>query len=77
MNDSEDRLESNLDAGALPDDSPYALDLPVAPDWFSDAPEGTPDDGWRMMLEAAASLEDPDATFRRREQHRVRTEFRF
>ncbi|MCB1128104.1 MAG: hypothetical protein KDM81_16545 [Verrucomicrobiae bacterium] len=75
MSDSEEPWGTEPEFAGLSPDSPYALDLPVAPDWFSEAPPGTPDDGWRLMLEAVASLKDPDAVFRRREQHRVIAEF--
>jgi hypothetical protein len=76
MNDSDAHSRAHPESNGLDSDSPYALDLPVAPAWFSKPPPGKPDDGWRLMLEAVASLEDPEAVFRRREQQRVSTEFR-
>ena len=55
--------------------SPYALDLPVAPRWFSIPPKGTWEDGYRLSLAALEMVKDRPEIFEQREQRRCTAEF--
>lgn len=54
---------------------PYALDLPIAPAWFSDPPKGTIDDGIRLSLAMIESLKNRPEIFEERARQRVDVEF--
>ena len=54
---------------------PYALDLPIAPAWFSDPPTGTIDDGIRLSLAILESLKNRPEIFEERARQRVDVEF--
>ena len=51
------------------------LDLPVAPDWFSEVPAGSWETGYELSVEVLKeALKDPEI-WKRRERDRVTTEF--
>jgi hypothetical protein len=54
----------------------YGLDLPVAPDWFSEEPKGTWEDGYRLSLELIQSLPNLDQVYAERDACMVSAEFK-
>jgi hypothetical protein len=55
--------------------SPYAMDLPVAPAWFSEPPKGTIDDGIRLSLAILESVKNRPEVFEERARQMVDVEF--
>jgi hypothetical protein len=55
--------------------SPYHLDLPVAPEWFSEPPKGTMEDGIRLSLAILESVKNRPEIFEERARQRVDVEF--
>lgn len=53
----------------------YGFDLPVAPAWFSKAPQGTMDDGIRLSLAALEQVKDRPEIFARRQRQMCDVEF--
>ena len=53
------------------------FELPVAPDWFSQPPAGTMEDGILLSIEAWKTAADrASAIFAERDQHRCDVEFK-
>ena len=76
MNDSAKNSQPSGEDLSLHDPtSPYALDLPAAPDWFSAPPKGTWEDGYRLSLAALEMVQDRPEIFAQREQRRCGVEF--
>ena len=76
MNDSEKNSHPNGEDLSLNDrSSAYALDLPIAPDWFSAPPKGTWEDGYRLSLAALEQVKDRPEIFEQRERRRCHAEF--
>ncbi len=76
MNNSEKNSPPNGNDTSLPDKrSPYAFSLPVAPDWFSAAPQGSWKDGYHLSLAALEMVKDRPEVFDQREQRRCLVEF--
>ncbi len=68
MTDKPDELKD-----AAPD---YRLDLPVAPAWFSKAPEGSMEDGIQLSLHALEQVEARPEIFIRRDLRMCNVEFK-
>ncbi len=76
MSDSEKNSQpSDKDLSLHDPTSPYALDLPTAPDWFSVPPKGTWEDGYRLSLAALEMIQDRPEIFEQREQRRCDAPF--
>ena len=54
---------------------PYGLDLPVAPAWFSEPPNGTMEDGIRLSLAILESVKNRPEIFEERARQMVDVEF--
>jgi len=54
----------------------YGLDLPAAPDWFSEEPKGTWEDGYQLSLQLIRDLKDRDRVFAERDACMVSAEFK-
>lgn len=68
MNDNPDELKEAP--------SPYGLDLPVAPAWFSKPPPGSVDDGIRLSLAALEQAQGRPEIFLDRDRQRCLAEFK-
>jgi hypothetical protein len=66
MNDPEELNEPASD---------YALDLPIAPPWFSKPPQGTIEDGIALSLEALEQVKNRPEVFAERDRCRCDVEF--
>ena len=55
--------------------SPYALDLPVAPAWFSEPPNGSWEAGYRLSLAALEMVKNRPEIFEERTRQMVDVEF--
>ncbi|MBI1177511.1 hypothetical protein GC207_08740 [bacterium] len=54
----------------------YGLDLPVAPDWFSEEPKGTWEDGYQLSLQLIRDLKVRDRVLAERDACMVSAEFK-
>jgi hypothetical protein len=52
------------------------LNLPVAPDWFSEAPKGSWEDGYQLSLQVIRDLKDRNRVFAERDASMVAAEFK-
>ena len=75
--------ESDNSSKAAPDDmvlreaaSPYKLDLPRAPDFPSDGPKGTWEDGYRLSVAALERVKNRPEIFVQRDQRMCSKEFK-
>jgi hypothetical protein len=53
----------------------FDFDLPVAPEWFSEPPKGTMEDGIRLSLAILESVKNRPEIFEERARQRVDVEF--
>ena len=70
---SSDLKAENL--GLLDQAARYALDLPIAPAWFSETPKGSWEDGYQLSLAALDLLKGRPEIFAQRDQRMCDVEF--
>ena len=76
MSNSEQNSKPDGEIAALKEaTSPYALDLPVAPEWWSRAPAGTWEDGYRLSLAALQTVKNRPEIFAQRDARMCTVEF--
>lgn len=77
MSNSEQNSKPDAEDPLLKENaSPYALDLPVAPDWWSQPPKGSWEDGYRLSLAALEMVKDRPEIFAERDARMCLVEFK-
>lgn len=77
MNDSNEPSKRDPEAGQLRETPfSYGLDLPVAPDWFSEEPKGSWEAGYELSLEALRSALTQPEVWLARDREMVAAEFK-